>query len=63
MEVEDYDGAEPSGNSVGTLSLLRLAAMTDNSDYAEAAEKTLLEGEGAEASDSDASEGDSGDGE
>jgi uncharacterized protein len=38
---EDYDGAEPSGNSVATLALLKLAAITDNKDYREKAEKTL----------------------
>ena len=30
---EDYDGAEPSGNSVAVLNLLRLAAMTDRADF------------------------------
>jgi uncharacterized protein YyaL (SSP411 family) len=38
---ENYDGAEPSGNSVATLALLRLAAITDQASYREAAEKTL----------------------
>lgn len=38
---EDYDGAEPSGNSVAALSLLKLAAITDRKDFREAAEKTL----------------------
>jgi len=38
---EDYDGAEPSGNSTATLALLRLAAITDNKAYREQAEKTL----------------------
>ena len=38
---EDYDGAEPSGNSVATLLLLRLAQFTDNEKYRSAAEKTL----------------------
>jgi uncharacterized protein YyaL (SSP411 family) len=38
---EDYDGAEPAGNSVAALNLLRLAQMTDRSDFREAAEKTL----------------------
>jgi uncharacterized protein YyaL (SSP411 family) len=38
---DDYDGAEPSGNSVAVLALLRLAAMTGRKDYAQAAEKTL----------------------
>ncbi len=38
---EDYDGAEPSGNSVAVLSLLKLAAITERADYREAAERTL----------------------
>jgi uncharacterized protein len=38
---DDYDGAEPSGNSVAVLALLRLAAITDRKEYAAAAEKTL----------------------
>jgi uncharacterized protein YyaL (SSP411 family) len=38
---EDYDGAEPSGNSVAVLSLLRLAAISGRSDFADAARKTL----------------------
>ncbi len=38
---DDYDGAEPSGNSVATLALLRLAAIMARQDFAEAAEKTL----------------------
>ncbi len=38
---EDYDGAEPSGNSVAALALLRLAAITDRSEYRGAAEGTL----------------------
>ena len=38
---EDYDGAEPSGNSVAVLALLRLGAITDRKEYKEAAEKTL----------------------
>ncbi len=38
---EDYDGAEPSGNSAATLLLLRLAEFTDNHHYREVAEKTL----------------------
>jgi len=38
---EDYDGAEPSGNSVAILALLKLAAMTDRTDFKAAAEKSL----------------------
>jgi uncharacterized protein YyaL (SSP411 family) len=38
---DDYDGAEPSGNSVATLSLLKLGAITGRKNFMEAAEKTL----------------------
>jgi len=38
---EDYDGAEPSGNSVATFALLRLAAITEHEEYAKAARGTL----------------------
>ena len=38
---EDYDGAEPSGNNVATLALLKLAAITDNKEMRARAEKTL----------------------
>ena len=38
---EDYDGAEPSGNSMAALLLLRLAQFTDRNSYRDAAEKTL----------------------
>jgi hypothetical protein len=38
---DDYDGAEPSGNSVATLSLLKLGAITGRNDFIEAAGKTL----------------------
>ena len=38
---EDYDGAQPSGNSVAVLTLLKLAAICDRKDYREAASKTL----------------------
>jgi len=38
---DDYDGAEPSGNSTMALLLLRLARMTDREDFRTAAERTL----------------------
>ncbi len=38
---DDYDGAEPSGNSVMALALLRLARITGNEDFRAAAERTL----------------------
>ncbi len=38
---EDYDGAEPSANSVAALNLLRLAQMTGNPDFQRAAGKTM----------------------
>ncbi len=38
---DDYDGAEPSGNSVATLALLKLGAITGRKDFTDAAEKTL----------------------
>jgi uncharacterized protein YyaL (SSP411 family) len=38
---EDYDGAEPSGNSVATLALLKLGAITDRVEFKTAAGKTL----------------------
>jgi uncharacterized protein YyaL (SSP411 family) len=38
---DDYDGAEPSGNSMMTIALLRLARMTDRADFRKAAERTL----------------------
>jgi len=38
---EDYDGAEPSGNSVAILALLKLAAITERKDFRETAEKSL----------------------
>jgi hypothetical protein len=38
---EDYDGAEPSGNSMAVLGLLRLAAITERKEFREAAERTL----------------------
>jgi len=38
---EDYDGAEPSGNSVAILALLKLAAITDRSEFRDTATKSL----------------------
>ena len=38
---DDYDGAEPSGNSVATLALLKLGAITGSKHFTAAAEKTL----------------------
>jgi uncharacterized protein YyaL (SSP411 family) len=38
---EDYDGAEPTGNSIATMNLLRLAQMTDNQKWREMADRTL----------------------
>ncbi|HEU6449384.1 MAG TPA: thioredoxin domain-containing protein [Verrucomicrobiae bacterium] len=38
---DDYDGAEPSGNSVAALSLLKLGAITGKKEFIEAAETTL----------------------
>ena len=38
---EDYDGAEPSGNSVAALALLKLAALTDRAEFKQQAEGTL----------------------
>ena len=38
---DDYDGAEPSGNSAMALLLLRLSRMTDREDFRTAAERTL----------------------
>jgi uncharacterized protein YyaL (SSP411 family) len=38
---EDYDGAEPSANSVTVLNLLRLAQMTDNKTWQRSAEAAL----------------------
>ncbi|HRI15314.1 MAG TPA: thioredoxin domain-containing protein [Verrucomicrobiota bacterium] len=38
---EDYDGAEPSGNSVATLTLLRLAVICERKDWRTAAEKSI----------------------
>jgi len=38
---DDYDGAEPSGNSVATLALLKLAAITGREEFRQPAEATL----------------------
>jgi len=38
---DDYDGAEPSGNSVAVLSLLKLGAITGRKNFTEVALKTL----------------------
>jgi uncharacterized protein YyaL (SSP411 family) len=38
---EDYDGAEPSGNSVATLNLLRLAQFTGRAVYRDSAERAI----------------------
>jgi uncharacterized protein YyaL (SSP411 family) len=38
---EDYDGAEPAGNSVAVLALLKLAAMTGRMEFRQVAEATL----------------------
>ena len=38
---DDYDGAEPSGNSIAALDLLRLAHITGREDYRESAERGL----------------------
>jgi len=38
---EDYDGAEPSGNSIAVLNLLRLAQTTDRQDFRASAARAL----------------------
>ena len=38
---EDYDGAEPSGNSVAILALLKLGRITDRKEFIQAAEQSL----------------------
>ena len=38
---EDYDGAEPSGNSVAALALLRLAAICGRADWRQTAERAI----------------------
>jgi uncharacterized protein YyaL (SSP411 family) len=38
---EQYDGAEPAGNSIAAMNLLRLGALTGNAGFLERAESTL----------------------
>ena len=38
---DDYDGAEPSGNALAALDLLRLASITGNTAFRESAERAL----------------------
>jgi uncharacterized protein YyaL (SSP411 family) len=38
---EDYDGAEPSGNSIAALNLLRLSRMTGNEELQRSAQRAL----------------------
>jgi uncharacterized protein len=38
---EDYDGAEPSGNSVSAMNLLRLARITGRGDFRDSAERLI----------------------
>ena len=38
---DDYDGAEPAGNSIAVLNLLRLAQITDRADFRDSAAKAL----------------------
>jgi uncharacterized protein YyaL (SSP411 family) len=38
---DDYDGAEPSGNAMATVALLKLAAITGRAEFEQAAETTL----------------------
>jgi len=38
---DDYDGAEPSGNSIATIALLKLGKITGRTAFTEAAEQTL----------------------
>jgi hypothetical protein len=38
---DDYDGAEPSGNSIATEVLLRLAHLTGNTEFSSRAERSL----------------------
>ncbi len=41
MVKEDYDGAEPSGNSVAAINLLRLERITGRAEFRESAERLL----------------------
>ncbi len=38
---EDYDGAEPTGNSIAALNLLKLSQITNNNNWRGMAEKTI----------------------
>ena len=38
---DDYDGAEPTGNSIAALNLLRLAQMTDNNEWHQKGTETI----------------------
>jgi len=38
---DDYDGAEPTGNSIAVMNLLRLSQMLDNKELREKADKTF----------------------
>jgi uncharacterized protein len=38
---DDYDGAEPSGNSVAALALLRLSVICDRQDWRQVADQTI----------------------
>ncbi|HWN96013.1 MAG TPA: thioredoxin domain-containing protein [Methylomirabilota bacterium] len=38
---DDYDGAEPSGNAVAAMSLLRLAAISERKEFKDAGERTI----------------------
>jgi uncharacterized protein YyaL (SSP411 family) len=38
---EDYDGAEPTGNSIAALNLIKLSQITNNNKWREMAEKTI----------------------